>query len=84
MSNWWNRYAKMAAKCTFLVPCMFRDNNCKSRAAILRYPLPDLDELEELAQEQQQNEAADDEQEVDNEKHDPEKRIREDLQDMGL
>jgi protein pelota len=50
-------------------------------AAILRYPLPDLDELEELAN---QNETAEvdghDEQEV----HDPDRRVREDLKDMGL
>lgn len=50
-------------------------------AAILRYPMPDLDELEEIA-------AAHDEidtdfgEVVDN--HDPDQRIREDLQDMGL
>jgi len=52
-------------------------------AAILRYPLPDLEELEELAaaaaatheeEEQQQQE----------QEYDPERRIREDLKDMGF
>jgi protein pelota len=48
-------------------------------AAILRYPLPDLDELEELA-------AADIDvpQENDDVVYDSDKRIREDLKDMGL
>ena len=48
-------------------------------AAILRYPLPDLDELEELA-------AADIDvpQENDDVVYDSEKRIREDMEDMGL
>lgn len=51
-------------------------------AAILRYPLPDLDELEENAASQAEdvNVAALD----DEEDYDPNARIREDLQDMGL
>jgi protein pelota len=48
-------------------------------AAILRFPMPDLDELEELAQDN--NPMDDDEPE---EEYDPEKRIREDVADMGL
>lgn len=49
-------------------------------AAILRFPLPDLEELEELA-------AADEEVEPDlsdDEDYDPDQRVREDLEDMGL
>jgi protein pelota len=51
-------------------------------AAILRYPLPDLEELEEIVA------AADlvDEQmeQSDDEEYDPEARIREDMEDMGF
>lgn len=49
-------------------------------AAILRYPMPDLDELEEAALEDWQKEPESD----DDQEYDPESRIREDLQDMGL
>jgi protein pelota len=51
-------------------------------AAILRYPLPDLDELEEIAQ--LHEEGLLEEEQVDDEEYDPEKRIREDIRDMGL
>lgn len=50
-------------------------------AAILRYGVPDLEELEELAAEQQQPEDVD---EPEYEKDDTEKRILEDIADMGL
>lgn len=51
-------------------------------AAILRYPLPDLDELEELANNYNDEEDMDDDDdEID---YDPERRVREDMQDMGL
>jgi protein pelota len=49
-------------------------------AALLRYPLPDLDELEELAAAASEVQAVDDE-ETD---YDPNRRLREDIQDMGL
>lgn len=49
-------------------------------AAILRYALPDLEELEEAALEEWQEE----EESEDDEEYDPESRIREDMQDMGL
>lgn len=49
-------------------------------AAILRFPLPDLDELEELAA--QANEENLDEES--DEGYDPEKRVREDIEDMNL
>jgi protein pelota len=48
-------------------------------AAILRFPMPDLDELEDIAQNyslKQEDEEL--------EEYDPEKRIREDVADMGL
>ena len=51
-------------------------------AAILRYPLPDLDELEEIAAAHQ--EANKMEEAEDDEAYDPEARIREDMRDMGL
>jgi protein pelota len=47
-------------------------------AAILRYPLPDIEDAVE--QDLSDNEVADE----DDEERDPEKRVREDLQDMGL
>jgi protein pelota len=54
-------------------------------AAILRYPLPDLDELEAIAE---SHHAEDDnvhlEEDKDHEDYDPNRRVREDLQDMGL
>ena len=50
-------------------------------AAILRYPLPDLDELEDIAN---QNEEEYDSDEEDETEYDPDKRVREDLEDMGL
>jgi protein pelota len=50
-------------------------------AAILRYPLPDLDELEELAAVATAENGLDME---DDEEYDAERRIREDVQDMGL
>ena len=50
-------------------------------AAILRYPLPDLDELEELAAEGTKENGLDFE---DEEEYDAERRIREDVEDMGL
>ncbi|CAB9511269.1 Protein PELOTA [Seminavis robusta] len=50
-------------------------------AAILRFPLPDLDELEELAAAGPEDDDKDDDEE---EEYDPEKRIREDVADMGL
>lgn len=48
-------------------------------AAILRYPLPDLEELEEAALEEWEEE-----EESEEEEYDEEARIREDLHDMGL
>lgn len=48
-------------------------------AAILRYPLPDLEELEEAALEHQEEEESEEEQE-----YDYEVRIREDMADMGM
>ena len=48
-------------------------------AAILRYPLPDLEELEEAALEE-----FEEEEESEDEEYDPEARIREDMNDMGL
>eukprot|EP00523_Entomoneis_sp_CCMP467_P001044 CAMPEP_0168741730 /NCGR_PEP_ID=MMETSP0724-20121128/12672_1 /TAXON_ID=265536 /ORGANISM="Amphiprora sp., Strain CCMP467" /LENGTH=417 /DNA_ID=CAMNT_0008789259 /DNA_START=3 /DNA_END=1256 /DNA_ORIENTATION=- len=54
-------------------------------AAMLRFPMPDLDELEEQAEQFQQNEDDPDETtDSDGEEYDPERRIREDLQDMGF
>lgn len=50
-------------------------------AAILRFPLPDLDELEELAKEEVPDPNLVQEME---EVTDPDKRLREDLEDMGL
>lgn len=49
-------------------------------AAILRFPLPDLDELEELAAEG----AGEQQDSSEEEEYDPEARIREDVADMGL
>ena len=49
-------------------------------AAILRFPLPDLDELEELAAENPDDNPPS----SDEEEYDPEARIREDVADMGL
>lgn len=49
-------------------------------AAILRYPMPDLDELEEIAAVHQET----DHTAADLDTYDPEQRIREDLHDMGL
>lgn len=49
-------------------------------AAILRYPLPDLDELEELAAQAHVDDVDEDIAPVD----DPQKRLREDIADMGL
>ncbi|GKY99981.1 hypothetical protein MPSEU_000951600 [Mayamaea pseudoterrestris] len=50
-------------------------------AALLRYPLPDLDELEELAA----NAAAPDEEEDEVVRYeDPNRRLREDVEDMGF
>jgi protein pelota len=49
-------------------------------AAILRYPLPDLEELEEAAVEWEGKV----EEDSDDEEYDPEARIREDMDDMGL
>lgn len=49
-------------------------------AAILRYPLPDLDELEELADQVEEEDV----QEKEDKEYDPNRRIREDLEDMGL
>ena len=48
-------------------------------AAILRYPLPDLEELEEAAVEELVEEASSEEEE-----YDGEARVREDMEDMGL
>jgi protein pelota len=48
-------------------------------AAILRYPLPDLEELEEAALEEWQEQVSSDEEE-----YDGEARVREDMDDMGL
>ena len=48
-------------------------------AAILRYPLPDLDELEELAEE-----PPPEEEDESDEEYDPLERANEDLHDMGL
>lgn len=50
-------------------------------AAILRFPLPDLDELEEQAAQFEREENAD---ASSDEEYDPEKRIREDIEDMHL
>jgi protein pelota len=52
-------------------------------AAILRYPLPDLDEMEQVAYEWQSGEM-EQESDADEEEYDPEARIREDMNDMGL
>jgi protein pelota len=54
-------------------------------AAILRYPLPDLDELEEIAAAQEEY-LSDDEEEVTEEvrKQREEARLREDMEDMGF
>lgn len=54
-------------------------------AALLRFPMPDLEELEEQAarlEQQHQLEAMDDEDIAGTD--DPDKRLREDMQDMGL
>jgi protein pelota len=53
-------------------------------AAILRYPLPDLDELEELAQEHVDNEGRVLEGRGEEEEYDPNRRINEDVHDMGF
>ena len=59
-------------------------------AAILRYPLPDLDELEEIAMQHAEEAAAgggDNEagpKNDDEEEYDPDRRVREDMEDMGL
>jgi protein pelota len=53
-------------------------------AAILRYPLPDLDELEELAQEHADNEGRVPEGGGEEEEYDPNRRINEDVHDMGF
>ena len=49
-------------------------------AAILRFPLPDLDELEELAAKPEVLFA----EESSDEEYDPDKRLMEDVADMGL
>ena len=49
-------------------------------AAILRYPLPNLDELEELAVQHEEDDLVAEQAD----EYDPEKRIQEDLEDMGL
>jgi len=55
-------------------------------AAILRYPLPDLDELEELAEQHEEELRRMDDDEAEEIVHleDPHRRLREDIQDMGL
>jgi protein pelota len=54
-------------------------------AAILRYPLPDLDELEELAQEHVDNEGRGvPEDGGEEEEYDPNRRINEDVHGMGF
>jgi protein pelota len=53
-------------------------------AAILRYPLPDLDELEEQANDPFLPSSIHMESDEDEEEYDPEKRIQEDMRDMGL
>ena len=58
-------------------------------AAILRFPMPDLDELEEIAQHhaataEASNQNADDNDDQEEEVEDPERRMRQDLADMGL
>jgi protein pelota len=50
-------------------------------AAILRYPLPDLDELEELATQHKEHEVVGEDEGY---LSDQERRVREDLEDMGL
>lgn len=60
-------------------------NQLSGIAAILRYPLPDLDQLELDAMEHQKE--FDDESESDDSEtndHDPDWRIKEDMEDMGL
>ena len=52
-------------------------------AAILRFPMPDLDELEELAQQHGENQGSSSDNE-EQEEEDPERRMREDVADMGL
>lgn len=51
-------------------------------AAILRYPLPDLEELEEIAA--GRNDATTTVDDYQDDEYDPEARIREDLKDMGM
>jgi protein pelota len=53
-------------------------------AAILRYPLPDLDEMEDIAAGTTALVDHHDQDVVDDPDYDPEARIREDMRDMGL
>jgi protein pelota len=53
-------------------------------AAILRYPLPDLDELEDIAAGTTARVDHHDQDVEDDPDYDPEARIREDMRDMGL
>lgn len=55
-------------------------------AAILRYPLPDLDELEEIAAAHEEYQSDSDDEELTEEmrRQRDEARVREDMQDMGL
>jgi protein pelota len=57
-------------------------NQVSGVAAILRYPLPDLDELEELAKHPVEPEQTVDE--IPIHFDDPHRRLREDVADMGL
>jgi protein pelota len=60
-------------------------NQLSGIAAILRYPLPDLNQLELDAAmyDAEENESSDSD-ESDEETEDPEKRLHEDIKDMGL
>jgi protein pelota len=54
-------------------------------AAILRYPLPDLDELEEIAANHEEYLSEDEEELTEEErKQGEEARLREDMEDMGF
>lgn len=60
-------------------------NQLSGIAAILRYPLPDLNQLElDAAMYDVEESESSDSDESDEETEDPEKRLHEDIKDMGL